>query len=252
MTDDPSFEILNPTAGTPILLLGDHASNRVPADVNGGSLGLPEKDMNRHIAFDIGVRGVIEHLSELLDAEAIMSTFSRLVIDPNRGEDDPTLVMKLYDGSIITGNKAADEAEKERRLQRFHRPYHGAITGRLDQLISNGRYPCLVSVHSFTPQLKNRPLRPWHLGVLWDQDDRLVRPFMRYFQNDDDIVVGDNEPYSGALKGDTMYRHGTCRDIPHILIEIRHDLINTPEGQKTWAERIAPAILVATRSVTEN
>lgn len=249
MTDLP-YEILNENAKASVLLVCDHASNAVPTSVE--SLGLPDADMARHIAYDVGARGVVQHLSELLDAHAVLSKFSRLVIDPNRGEDDPTILMKLYDGSIISGNRHADAAEKERRLDLFHRPYHTALKHQIDLMIADGRTPALVSIHSFTPQLKNRPMRPWHLGVLWDKDDRMAKPFMEYFAGDADIVVGDNEPYSGELQGDTMYFHGSTRGLPHILIEIRSDLIETPEDQYKWADRIAPAIWMALNAVKEN
>lgn len=251
MSNHPAFEILRPDAKSSILILCDHASNAVPASVNGGTLGLPDADMNRHIAYDVGARGVVEHLSEILDAHAAFSKFSRLVIDPNRGEDDPTLLMKLYDGSIISGNRNADATEKERRLNLFHRPYHEAVKQQIDHMISDGRMPALVSIHSFTPKLRNKPMRPWHLGVLWDEDDRLARPFIEYFAKDQNIIVGDNEPYSGELQGDTMYFHGTQRGLPHILIEIRHDLIDTPDGQQKWAERIAPAIQMALNALKQ-
>jgi len=245
MPSSPAFEILAQDAESPILLICDHASNRVPPEVNNGTLGLPDSDMNRHIAYDVGAAEVVQHLSKLLNAHAILSRFSRLVIDPNRGEDDPTILMKLYDGSIIAGNRHADAAEKERRLALYHRPYHEALSAQIDAMIRDGRAPALVSIHSFTPQLRGRPLRPWHLGVLWDKDDRLVKPFLRYFADDPDIKVGNNEPYSGELRGDTMYHHATLRGLPHILIEIRNDLIRDADGQKQWAERLAPAIWTA-------
>lgn len=255
MPDYPAFEILNPDGKTPVLLVCDHASNAVPDSVNGGTLGLPDHDMNRHIAYDVGARGVTEHLTEILDAHAVVSRFSRLVIDPNRGEDDPTILMKLYDGSIIPGNRYADDTEKERRLDLFYRPYHAALHRQIDMMVAEGRTPALVSIHSFTPQLKNRKSRPWHLGVLWAKDGRLAKPFMEFFADDPDVCVGDNEPYSGELEGDTMFFHGTRRGLPHILIEVRNDLIETPEGQFEWADRIAPALWVALKALnkeTEN
>ena len=124
---DAPFELVNPDGAARAVPLCDHASNRVPDSVSGGDLGLPPGEMARHIAYDIGVRGVTLELSRLLDAPAVLGCFSRLVIDPNRGEDDPTLVMKLYDGTIIPANRHADAAEVERRLAAFHRPYHGAL-----------------------------------------------------------------------------------------------------------------------------
>ena len=219
-----------------ILLLCDHATNRVPSYV--GDLGLSEADMNRHIAYDVGAEGVTRALAQRLRAPALFSTFSRLVIDPNRGEDDPTLIMKLYDGSIIPGNRQADGAEATRRLDLFHRPYHGAITSAIDSALGAGVEPRIVSIHSFTPGLRGRPPRPWHVGVLWDRDERLSRPLITRLQAERDLCVGDNEPYSGQLAEDCLNRHGTKRGLPHVLIEIRNDLIETKEGQAEWAERL--------------
>jgi predicted N-formylglutamate amidohydrolase len=228
--------------GTPLLLLCDHASNHVPPDVNGGSLGLPDGDMARHIAFDIGARGVTLELARLTGAAALLTRVSRLVIDPNRGADDPTLVMRLYDGTVIPGNRRADAAEIARRKALWYDPWHDAIRARIDAMLAAGITPNLVSIHSFTPQLRNRPPRPWHVGVLWDRDRRLAGPLLDALAGEPGIVAGDNEPYSGQLHGDTMWTHGTSRGLPHVLIEIRQDLIGTPEGQHGWAARLAPML----------
>lgn len=226
-----------------LVLVCDHASNNVPSEI--GTLGISEADMRRHIAWDVGARGVTLGLARRLGAEAVLSTWSRLVIDPNRGEDDPTLVMKLYDGSIIPANRQIDRAEIERRLDRYHRPYHAAIDKALDRVVAEDTMPALVSIHSFTPQFRGRPLRPWQVGLLWDRDDRLMRPLMRLLRAEG-LTVGNNEPYSGQLHGDCMYTHGTLRRIPHILIEIRNDLIETADGQAEWADRLAPLLREAT------
>ena len=250
MTSTPAFEIVREEGDPSILLLCDHASNRVPEEVNGGDLGLPPEDMARHIAWDPGARGVTLKLAELLDAPAVTSTFSRLVIDPNRGEDDPTLVMRLYDGSVIPANRHAAGAEVARRLGAWHRPYHGAIRDMIsraqERLEGGGGYatarPVLISIHSYTPQLKNRPPRPWHAGVLWDEDARIAAPLIRLLSEVPGLVIGDNEPYTGELKGDTMWEHGTRRGLPHALIEVRNDLIADAAGETRWAELLAPAI----------
>jgi predicted N-formylglutamate amidohydrolase len=229
-----------PGAMRELVLVCDHASNNVPPEI--GSLGLSEEDMRRHIAWDVGARGVALGLARRLGAEAVLSTWSRLVIDPNRGEDDPTLVMKLYDGSLIPGNRQVGQAETERRLDAYHRPYHRAVDRALDRALAEGRAPALVAVHSFTPQFRGRPFRPWHVGLLWDRDDRLLRPLLARLRAEPDLCVGDNEPYSGQLHGDCMFVHGTGRGIPHILIEIRNDLIETADGQEAWAERLTPML----------
>ncbi len=229
-----------PGALSRLVLVCDHARNRVPPEI--GSLGLPEREMERHIAYDIGVRAVTLGLAARLGAGAVLSTVSRLVIDPNRGEDDPTLVMRLSDGTVVPGNARVDGAEIERRLAAYWRPYHAAIDAALDGVIARGEAPVLVSIHSFTPHYAGRGPRPWHAALLWDRDDRLVRPLMTRLTADPGLVVGDNEPYTGRLQGDCMWQHGTRRGIPHVLIEIRQDLIGAREGQEAWCARLAPAI----------
>lgn len=219
------------------LVTCDHAFNTVPPQVNGADLGLPDEDMQRHIAFDIGAYGVARHLGELLDGPVIASNFSRLVIDPNRGEDDPTLLMKLYDGSIIPANRHAGSDERERRLNLCYRPYHRALA----ELVQRTNV-VLLSIHSFTPQLRARPPRPWDVGVLYAHDSRLARPLLDLLHREKDLTIGDNEPYSGHLPGDAVDRHALAHGHPNVLIELRNDLIDTPEGQRHWAERLAPIL----------
>jgi predicted N-formylglutamate amidohydrolase len=239
MSEQDAFEALNTGAPSNVLVLCDHASNRVPDAVNGGSLGISEADMNRHIAFDIGARATALLIAEALDAPMLASRFSRLVIDPNRGEDDPTILMKIYDHTIIEGNRHADAAEKARRIAAYHRPYHAAIKAALGAVSARGETPVIISIHSYTPQLNGRPKRPWHIGVLWDDDARIPVPLMEKLRQNPEIMVGDNEPYSGALRGDTMYFHAAQNGYPHVLIELRHDLIDTPKGQAKWAAILA-------------
>ena len=222
------------------LFLCDHATNAVP-DWLGGSLGLPAEDMARHIAYDVGAAGVTRELGALLDAPAVLSKFSRLVIDPNRAEDDPTLVMQVYDGTIIPGNRSVPPAGIAERLERLYRPYHNAVA-KLAEARPN---PILVSVHSFTPRLSGRRPRPWHVGVLTASDRRIGKPIIDLLRADPDLCVGDNEPYTGALKGDAMDRHGVQTGRPHVLIEIRNDLIGSRQDQRNWAERLAPLLIKA-------
>jgi predicted N-formylglutamate amidohydrolase len=212
----------------------------VPECIDGG-LGLPDAEMGRHIAYDIGARGVALGLARLLGAEALLTRFSRLVIDPNRGEDDPTLVMRLYDGTVVPGNRGVTPAEVERRLELFHRPYHRAVEAAIDRMLASGRTPALISMHSFTPRLQGRSLRPWEVAVLWHRDGRLALPLIARLRAEG-LCVGDNEPYTGELEGDTMSRHGTGRGLPHVLIEVRQDLIGTPAEQEAWAARLAPVL----------
>ncbi|WP_322894718.1 MULTISPECIES: N-formylglutamate amidohydrolase [unclassified Yoonia] len=219
------------------LVTCDHATNHVPDWVAGGDLGLPAADMARHIAYDIGAAGVTRHLAALLDSPAILSGFSRLVIDPNRGEDDPTLLMRLYDGTIIPGNRYAGVAELEERLARLYRPYHDAYAG----LAAGMDAPVICAVHSFTPQLRGRPPRPWQVGVLYGRDERLALPLIDACRAEG-WCVGANEPYTGHLPGDAIDRHALQQGRANVLIELRHDLIADEAGQRDWAEKLAPIL----------
>ncbi|QYX57690.1 N-formylglutamate amidohydrolase [Roseovarius sp. SCSIO 43702] len=220
------------------LVTCDHATNTVPDFVNGGDLGIAPEDMARHIAYDVGALGLAQGLARALDGPLIRTDFSRLVIDPNRGEDDPTLVMKLYDGTIIPGNRHADEAERERRLNKLYRPYHSALA----KLAARREDTIILSVHSFTRQFRNRPARPWHIGVLYAADARLARPLLVRLAQEPDLCVGDNQPYSGHLPGDAIARHALAYQRPNVLIELRNDLIADDEAQAAWAARLAPIL----------
>ncbi len=242
MRDAPPCELVDAGGAARLLLLCDHASNAVPADVAGGDLGLSDAEMARHIAYDVGARGVTLELARRLDAPAILTRFSRLVIDPNRGEDDPTLVMRLYDGTIVPANRSIGPAEIARRLAAYHRPYHAAIDAALDAADAAGRAPALVAIHSFTPRLGGRAPRPWHVGVLWQHDARLAAPLIARLRAEPDLCVGENQPYAGQLDGDTLDRHGARRGLRHVLIELRHDLIATEADQRLWAARLAPML----------
>jgi predicted N-formylglutamate amidohydrolase len=230
---------------TGLLILCDHAENTIPAAY--GILGLRPEDLNRHIAYDLGAAGVAERLAEALGAPALLSRFSRLLIDPNRGLDDPTLIMQISDGLIVPGNSGLDEAAVAARINRYYAPYHRAAERAIDAAISAGKPPVIVSVHSFTQAWKGAP-RPWSVGVLWDKDPRLALPLLEGLRAIPGIEVGDNVPYSGQLKGDTLYRHGTGRGLAHALIEVRQDLILGPEGQAEWAIRLADVLRKVMRS----
>ncbi len=218
------------------LILCDHAGNRLPLEY--GDLGLPAQTFTRHIAYDPGAEAVARGLAARLGAPAVLANFSRLLIDVNRGTDDPTLVMRLSDRTVIPGNANVDEKERARRIARFHEPYHAAVEAAIDRAMATGRVPALISIHSFTPVWRGK-VRPWHAGILWDNDPRLPGPLLAALRTDADLVVGDNEPYSGALANDTMHRHGTARGLAHALVEIRQDLIGDPDGAEAWAERLA-------------
>ena len=232
----PAFHIMGEDRPGRCLVTCDHATNRVPPDICNGDLGIAPEDMARHIAWDVGARGTAEVLAADLNCPIIWSDFSRLVIDPNRGEDDPTLVMRLYDGTIIPGNRHADGVEVERRLAALYRPYHAALA----RMAARQADTVILSIHSFTPAFRGRPLRPWHVGVLYaGQDARLSRPLIDRLKAEPGLCVGDNQPYDGYLPGDAIDRHALQHGRHNTLIEVRNDLIADAAGQIEWGQRLA-------------
>ena len=238
LVNAPAYRIEGEDRPSRWLVTCDHASNRVPDWVNGGDLGIAACDMARHIAFDVGAAGVALHLATLLDAPAVLSDFSRLVIDPNRGEDDPTLLMRLYDGTVIPANRRADAAERERRLDLLHRPYHAALA----RVAARHPARAICAIHSFTPQLRGRPPRPWQVGILYSHRDERLGPAMVRACRDAGWITGDNQPYSGHLEGDAIDRHALAQGRPNVLVEVRSDLIADVAGQREWAEQLAPVL----------
>lgn len=239
-TASQAFELINPDGSPDFLVLCDHASNALPPGY--GTLGLAAADFARHIAWDIGAAGVARRLAALLDCPAVLARYSRLLVDLNRGEDDPTIVMKLSDGAIIPANRdvdpGRDAGEFAHRIEKYHAPYHGAADARIARARALGVVPVILSVHSFTPSWRGR-VRPWQTSLLWDRDDRLIGPLLAALRDGEGLIAGDNEPYTGRLINDCMYRHGTLHGLPHVLIEIRQDLIETEEDQAVWAARYA-------------
>lgn len=236
--DHPAYEVVDADAPGPWVVTCDHAANAVP-DWLGGDLGLDPSDMERHIAYDPGAAGLARGLARRLGGAAILARFSRLVIDPNRGEDDPTLLMRLYDGTVIPANRHAGPEELERRLDRLYRPYHDALAG----LLAARAGAVVLAVHSFTPRLRGRPPRPWQVAVLHSPlDGRLARPLLARLGREPGLAVGDNEPYSGHLPGDSIDRHALRPGRLNALVELRQDLISTPARQEAWADRLAPLL----------
>jgi predicted N-formylglutamate amidohydrolase len=224
-----------------VLVICDHASNGLPACY--ADLGLTRQSLQRHIAYDIGAAWLTRRLAHLLGAPAILSTFSRLLIDPNRGADDPTLVMRLSDGAIVPGNAHIDAAEVARRRALYWSPYREAVARTVDAMRATGVAPAIVSIHSFTPIMRGAA-RPWKVGVLWDVDPRLPKPLLQALTEESDLApaqetIGDNEPYDGALEGDTIDAIATARGLANALIEVRQDLIATQQEAEAWADRLA-------------
>ena len=225
----------NPRRG--LLILCEHASNSVPEDL--GRLGVAEKEFARHIAYDIGAAGVTRRLASLLNVPAVLTTFSRLIIDPNRGRADPTLVMRLSDGAIVPGNARIGPSGVAERIRRFYDPFDRVVDAAVEKAQRLGAPPMILTMHSFTPYWRG-VARPWQVGVLYHRDERLSRPLIELLRADPSgLTVGDNEPYGGGLPGDTIDRHATRRGLANALIEIRQDLIAGGEGQEEWAQIFA-------------
>jgi predicted N-formylglutamate amidohydrolase len=218
-----------------ILIVADHASNHVPADID---LGIDPAILGRHVAIDIGVAPLAHALCISLGCGAILAGVSRLVCDLNREEDAPGLIPLASDGIPIPGNMV-DEPGRAARVARFFRPYHAAI----EAVIARRRPDLLVSLHSFTPQLESRPgeARPWQIGILYNEDERAARIAIPLLEAAG-IVTGDNQPYSGRVLNATMNRHGEAAGLPYLGIEVRQDQIGDAAGVARWAALLAPVI----------
>ncbi len=223
--------------GTPrfggVLVVSDHASNHVPADID---LGIAPELLTQHIAVDIGVAEVGALMAGRPGIAAFQGAVSRLVCDFNREEHAPAVIPIASDGHAIPGN-LLDHADHLARLERFYHPYHTALAALLDEAP-----PALIlSLHSFTPCLASHPdePRPWHCGVLYNEDERAARIALRLLGEEAGLIVGDQQPYSGRLLNATMDRHAEAEGRPYVGIEIRQDLIAEAAGQAEWAERLA-------------
>ncbi len=236
--DPPPLHSVNAEGQRPLLLVCDHAARAFPAAL--GVLGVSAEARATHIAYDIGAAEVTRHLSRLLDAPALLGGYSRLVIDLNRSETCSTLIPEISDGVVIPGNQALDSTARRARIEALHRPWHRAVAAELRRLHArHGVTPILVGIHSFTPVMAGRA-RPWHVGVLWDGDDRLARPLLAGLVSSGDLCVGDNQPYSARNPpGSTLETHAIDSGLPGIAVEIRQDLVADDEGSTGWAERLA-------------
>jgi predicted N-formylglutamate amidohydrolase len=233
----PPVHELNAAGRSPFLLICDHYGRLIPRVL--GDLGLPESELTRHIAWDVGIAGVAEALSKHLDAHLVAQRYSRLVIDCNRPPTAPSSIPIVSEATTIPGNEGlARDAAQTRRRQIFE-PYHRRIDEIIDARSAAGLPTVLVSLHSFTPVYAGIA-RPWHIGTLYQRDTRLPPLLLKHLRAEPDLVVGDNEPY--AVSDETDYSipvHGEARGLMNSGIEIRQDLIGDPSGQREWAERLA-------------
>lgn len=236
--DPLPFEILNREGKTPLLLICDHASNRIPEKLN--KMGLSPKELNQHIGLDIGARAVTEIISNTLKTPAVLCNYSRLVIDCNRQPGDPSSISEISDGVTIPANHHLSENDQVQRTEAIFWPYHHAVTEVGAHLWRKGTPPALFSIHSFTPQLMSRNEdRPWHISVLWKRDARLAAPIIERLSRETGLNVGDNVPYSGWEDAYTIDLHGSAPGLPYCAIEIRQDLISDKAGQEKWGKLLS-------------
>lgn len=245
--DEPSpVRVLRPGGSSGFLLTADHAGNAIPRAL--GDLGVSTAERQRHIAWDIGIAGVTEHLSGLLDAPAVLQTYSRLAIDCNRAPGHPTSIPTISEATAIPGNEGLSAEAREARRAAIFDPYHAAIAGLLAERA--GRRTVLIAMHSFTPVFKGEP-RAVEIGVLYHDDRRLAAVMLDLLRAEGDLTVGDNQPYAITDTSDyTVPVHAEGRSLDHVELEIRQDLIADPAGQRAWAERVA-RLLTAARPLIE-
>jgi predicted N-formylglutamate amidohydrolase len=235
--EPPPFTVEREHGTSPFVLICDHAGRRIPRAL--GTLGVPDDELSRHIAWDIGACGLATRLSWMLDAVLIAQTYSRLVIDCNRPPGAPTSIAIRSERTDIPGNRDIAPADAAARAREIFAPYHRRIEAELDRRRALARPTLLVSVHSFTPVFHDFA-RPWHVGMLYNRDARLAHALLALIRAEGHWIVGDNEPYS--VSDGTDYAipvHGEQRGLAHVEIEVRQDLIESEAGQSEWATRLA-------------
>jgi predicted N-formylglutamate amidohydrolase len=232
----PPVHEQNAAGRSPFLLTSDHYGRLIPRVL--GDLGLPESELTRHIAWDIGIAGVAEALSGHLDAHLVAQRYSRLVIDCNRPPTAPSSIPIVSEATTVPGNEGLARDEAEARRRQIFDPYHRRIDEVIDTRLAAGMPTVLVSLHSFTPVYAGIA-RPWHVGTLYHRDTRLPPLLLKHLRAEADLVVGDNEPYAVSDETDyTIPVHGEARGLMNSGIEIRQDLIGDPSGQQQWADRL--------------
>jgi predicted N-formylglutamate amidohydrolase len=235
--DDPSpVVILRPDASADIFLTCEHAGRQLPKKL--GRLGLSDKDLERHIAWDIGAEALARALSQRFDASCVLQNFSRLVVDCNRWTHAEDFITTYSEDTPIPGNTDLHHDEVRARTNEIYRPYHETITAMLDARAAAGRETILVSVHTCTPVYLGVE-RPWHIGVLYQRDRRFAGLLLDELERDPTITAGDNEPYyMNDEKDYAVPVHGERRGLAHVEFEIRQDLVADEAGQREWAGRL--------------
>ncbi|HLZ73550.1 N-formylglutamate amidohydrolase [Phenylobacterium sp.] len=231
-------------AASPFLLLGDHAGREIPQSL--ADLGLPKAELDRHIAWDIGIAGYGALLSEVLNAPFIRQRYSRLVIDCNRDPARGDAIPEISDGAAIPGNRSLSSADRAARVAEVAAPYHAAIAAELDRRAARGLPTTLIALHSFTPRMAGFD-RPWRFGVLHADNSPYSKAVLARLRAEfGEAVVGDNEPYRMDEVDFTIPHHAGGRGLDYLELEVRQDLVADPAGQAEMAEivaRLLPAAL---------
>ena len=246
--EPPAFEVIEDRRGSPFLITCDHAGRRLPRAL--GTLGLPETELSRHIAWDLGAAPVARALARELGAFAILQTYSRLVIDCNRPVDVPSSIPLISERTVIPGNHGLTPAQAAERARAVFHPYHERIVTEFERRAAARQPSVLIAIHSFTPSFMDVS-RPWHTGMLYNRDVRLARALIELLRREPELVVGDNEPYSVSDLSDYgVVVYGERRGIAHVEIEIRQDLLSDEAGQQEWAQRFARLLPEACAGIT--
>jgi predicted N-formylglutamate amidohydrolase len=238
--DPAPYVLLEEHGAAPALIVCDHASRAMPRAL--GRLGLPELPSWQHIAWDIGAGELARGLAHALHAPAVLAGYSRLVVDCNRHPDDADSIRAESDGWTIPGNQSLTPEDRRRRLAACFDPYHDAIASLLAGFRARGVVPLLVAIHSFAPRLgRDGKERPWHAGVLWDEDQANAQRILAGLRAERGLVIGDNQPYSGRHPANyTIDHHARANRLPHVCLEVRQDLLDSPAGVERWVRRLAP------------
>jgi predicted N-formylglutamate amidohydrolase len=235
--EPPPFTVEHADGTSPFFLTADHAGRLLPRRL--GDLGVSAAELQRHIAWDIGIAGVSSRLADRLDAFLILQSYSRLVIDCNRSPEVDSSICVQSERTEIPGNRELSPAERALRIAAIFEPYHRRIVAELDRRRAERRPTVLIAMHSFTPVFKG-VARPWHIGVLYNRDPGFAHILRDLLEAEGDLAVGDNEPYFISDESDYgIPVHGERRGLPHVELEIRQDLIAEPAGQQAWADRLA-------------
>lgn len=236
--DDPApYRVVAGAPSSDYLVICDHAGNRIPRLL--GNLGLPQLELERHIAWDISAREVAEGLGRELGAGVILQPYSRLVIDCNRPLTSPQSVVQESDGTVIPGNVAVTPEQAQLRAQCIFEPYHARIRRELNERRARGRTSALIFLHTFTPVLAGSA-RAWHAGVLHHRDRRLAEPLLRGLRSEPDLIIGDNEPYAASESTDYgLIEHGERQGLPCVELELRQDLLTSAQTREAWVRRLA-------------